>query len=96
MDKILLYGEMETGETSESTAPFLPGGGSRDRTSPKVGGRKGDGRRGRLANSAAPPGRQETSFRPENVLLEFFDYQSGELRKEKCLLQLLFCSLSLS
>ena len=84
MDKILLYGEMETGETSESTAPFLPGGGSRDRTSPKVGGRKGDGGRRRLANSAAPPGCQGTSFKPENMLLEFFDYQSGELIKEKC------------
>jgi hypothetical protein len=84
MDKILLYGEMETGETSESTVPFLPGGGSRDRTSPKVGGQKGDGGRRRLANSAAPPGCQGTSFKPENMLLEFFDYQSGELIKEKC------------
>ncbi len=82
MDKILLYGEMETGDTSESTAPFLPGGGSRDRTSPKVGGQKGYGGRSRQANSASEPGCQGTSFKPENMLLEFFDYQSGELIKE--------------
>jgi len=79
MEKILLYDRMERGAVSESAAPFLPSGGSRDQTSPHGGRRNAESRRSGSAYAPAAPEDHVTSLRPKDLLVKFFDYQTGKL-----------------